>query len=852
MSFKVSIYSESIKGIAKSDVNTKKICKLIANYRYDISLLQLAEYIEKQYVWCPATFKGNRKCQDKLDSIQLFALDFDGGISYDDVVQRAEKFKLPVALSYETMSSVNFSRFRVVFACNQVITDKNLALLIQICLCSIYPEADTTSKDFSKLYFPGRNVIYNENKYFTVYDLLLSTLQYLDEYDNTNKSRKLKAIANKTKVVLRNNTFALIENPEIYNAGASLSSPTGTEIEDEIFKRIKNEDIRTITIYNNRVDVQKSSILLFSTDKSIIYSEKRDISLRVNLNNNCICKLLSDFMSGIRITHDEWFGLALNLIHIKGGKELLTRTFEKYSDRYGDIARKMEQISWAYRNNCKPQRCDNYCPYSDTCCHKSTMCYTLKNCNKEIISVDDNTEYTDIDTMRENIRYTLDMCLNNSGVNVIKAPTGAGKTYAYLNAVKKSCKQTIVAVPNSKLMYSVADTAKDMGIDYITTPIIDELLMSLNKETAENIRHHYMIGDDMAINALLRECDSPRAKEYLKTMDKIRSFKGQLVITTHARLLNMKEDYLRARNVIIDEDILTTMLQVNQISVNDICSLLNKNTQQMPVNPMVETRLKRIAGVQGYEMLDEFTYNIDECERAALNNRIDSRTWSSSIYHAIYSRCFYREKGSDTIYFLYKKELPDCSCTIFSATADKTLYEKIFGRRLYSFNDLGLLKYRGKLILHPDETYSRECFSSKPELLKNIRKKHANENIITFKALSEPGEIYLGASQGFNYLQGQDITVAGTFHRPEYVYKLFAMITGNSNTGDSLAVRRVSRNGYNFPFMTFSDELLRTIQLWMIESESEQAVGRARLVSNECTVNLYSNLPLRQCRIEKE
>ena len=169
MSFKVSIYSESIKGMAKSDVNTKKICRLIANHRYDISLLQLAEYIENQYVWCPATFKGNRKCQDELDSIQLFALDFDGGISYDDVIQRAEKFKLPVALSYETMSSVNFSRFRVVFACNQIITDKNMALLIQICLCSIYPEADTTSKDFSKLYFPGRNVTYNENKYFTVY-----------------------------------------------------------------------------------------------------------------------------------------------------------------------------------------------------------------------------------------------------------------------------------------------------------------------------------------------------------------------------------------------------------------------------------------------------------------------------------------------------------------------------------------------------------------------------------------------------------------------------------------------------------------------------------------------------------
>ena len=29
--------------------------------------------------------------------------------------------------------------------------------------------------------------------------------------------------------------------------------------------------------------------------------------------------------------------------------------------------------------------------------------------------------------------------------------------------------------------------------------------------------------------------------------------------------------------------------------------------------------------------------------------------------------------------------------------------------------------------------------------------------------------------------------IAGTFHRSEYVYKLFGMITGNSNTGDVLA-----------------------------------------------------------------
>jgi hypothetical protein len=32
----------------------------------------------------------------------------------------------------------------------------------------------------------------------------------------------------------------------------------------------------------------------------------------------------------------------------------------------------------------------------------------------------------------------------------------------------------------------------------------------------------------------------------------------------------------------------------------------------------------------------------------------------------------------------------------------------------------------------------------------------------------------------------------------------------------------------------------------MIESELEQAVGRARLLRENCTVDLYSNFPLRQ------
>ncbi len=49
--------------------------------------------------------------------------------------------------------------------------------------------------------------------------------------------------------------------------------------------------------------------------------------------------------------------------------------------------------------------------------------------------------------------------------------------------------------------------------------------------------------------------------------------------------------------------------------------------------------------------------------------------------------------------------------------------------------------------------------------------------------------------------------------------------------------------------MTYADEILRAIQFYMIESELEQAVGRARLLRCDCTVNLFSDFPLRQAEI---
>lgn len=66
---------------------------------------------------------------------------------------------------------------------------------------------------------------------------------------------------------------------------------------------------------------------------------------------------------------------------------------------------------------------------------------------------------------------------------------------------------------------------------------------------------------------------------------------------------------------------------------------------------------------------------------------------------------------------------------------------------------------------------------------------------------------------------------------------------------EEMTSQLVTYNGYRFWCMTFKDENLREINFWMIESELEQAVGRARLLRNQCKVILFSNFPLRQAKM---
>ena len=113
------------------------------------------------------------------------------------------------------------------------------------------------------------------------------------------------------------------------------------------------------------------------------------------------------------------------------------------------------------------------------------------------------------------------------------------------------------------------------------------------------------------------------------------------------------------------------------------------------------------------------------------------------------------------------------------------------------------------------------------------------------------GDMHFGNTEGLDYLKGKNIDVIGTPHQPDWIYKLFAYTIGLNFDLEAKTKPKqvVTHNDYRFHFTTFDDEKLRQIQFWMIESDLEQAVGRARLLRYNCVVNVYANFPLRQANL---
>ena len=158
----------------------------------------------------------------------------------------------------------------------------------------------------------------------------------------------------------------------------------------------------------------------------------------------------------------------------------------------------------------------------------------------------------------------------------------------------------------------------------------------------------------------------------------------------------------------------------------------------------------------------------------------------------------------------------------------------------------------GKLRLYPKYTCSRHALHEQNGIMEYLKSQIGDDVVITFKAFEDlfHTKYHYGAIEGLNCFEGKNISVIGLPNVDELVYKLYGMAAGVNVDQYHMRAMRVAYNGYDFQVNSFDNERLRAIQLWMLESLLEQAVGRARLLRFDCTVKVFTRFPIDQALIE--
>ncbi len=92
---------------------------------------------------------------------QLFALEFNGKTTFNEVSNRARQLNLPMLLAYRRfLSTEAHERFCVCFLLDAPVCTEEGAWAIRIMLRTIFPESDVSDVDLNKVYLGGNYSIF--------------------------------------------------------------------------------------------------------------------------------------------------------------------------------------------------------------------------------------------------------------------------------------------------------------------------------------------------------------------------------------------------------------------------------------------------------------------------------------------------------------------------------------------------------------------------------------------------------------------------------------------------------------------------------------------------------------------
>lgn len=830
-----------------------KISNRLSRYAVEIGMDELAVKVTKPLgrTWSGGTFTwGKPRNNETWMSQQVFALDFDGGISFTEVKQRCEEYGLDINFAYATFSSLHDERFRVVFVVPTEVRDVPLHRLIQTALLKIFPEADQSCRDVARLIAGGKDLIYQEPEaVLNIEKLIDSTCIHIMTVSGSNASRNLSSFCREVGINMVNGLpfMKFVDDQSVRTDYPCDEGPTQM---DEVRRN-------HVITYNNMIglDMNSSSTLVFSfaspslstnpldgAGEFVVHKdfEKRQLIRMVNwegLYERCL--LYKGFMDGkILLNHYQLFGLATNFLWLMGGR---TRFFQGLAKRQEYNVQKWEK-QWNYidKRNYKPKGYAHF--YSEA--EEEAQAINLVQAAKlhtGRIHVYEPLIYKTLPEAEAEFENVVNgiMDKDDDRIYVVRADTGLGKTEWYLS-LRGAC----VAVCTHKLKDEVVARFRAKGINAMASP---GLPGGLHPETAALLDRLYRVGAHKKASVYLwniRETDED-IENYFEQLEAIgRCGKDDVVVTTHERLLYLD---VRQDTIIIDEDILGTLLKQGSMEVEDlrrfVRSISEDDTFSMDHDCIEE--LYDLVSLAGDNVLYDMPHiSIDMSLR--VESLVVKKEIRSNVLGFLSATNFLKSHG--TVTYITRRELPvEKKIIILSASVNEKIYTKLFGNRLGGFYDVGRVVSVGKVVQYPQRSFSRHSLQENIDLINIGRNLAGNSPVITFKNAMHHFEnpvASFGATSGLDAYAGQDLVIFGTPHLHPTVYMLYGRALGMKADNTTMSYSQVRRNGYEFWFQTYSDPDLQELQFHMIEAELVQAVGRARVLRNNCTVTVLSSYPI--------
>ena len=756
-----------------------------------LTITEISEILTQpySYTWSPAIFNGYRSNSTWVEQ-QLYTLDFDGGIEPKEVIERFKEYGITPNLIYYTFSDMPEKRkFRVILFLDKVVNDKDLNIYLQKGLLRLFPEADQSCKDLSRIFFGG------------TYGEVLSS-----------------------KPIVLQKIFDCVSITE------SLRGPNTSK------KSIQTRSL-VYYIYTNTRDQIDFNTTDIGTPEYLKTLKKTIFDFNECSEN---VKIFKDFLNGKWLHHPELFGIATNLHWLNGGLKVMRSTMDKYNslgltkytqNNYNilDYVKKMEY---------KPQSLKKFSPYSED--HTYTNLITSVKDIRGHIEVPEKKDTITLQEGRSRFISVFNEVIekNDNKIYILKVPTGIGKTELLTTLSKPS----VLCFPTHDLLKEVSQRMK---VEHVSTPQIPRFA---DKTINRRIEHLYNIGLYKKVYQLLKiilkdntgkynEGDKKMSRNYLCDLEASLGSSKTILTTHHRSLITPLNENL----IIYDEDPLSSILEIKTMRISDLYQIERTRSIKDDVSTLLNYLQDTPCGLI-------HSNPVFDIKPDTLIDLISSSEISSNVIGFLNSTHFIKNKrNKDIVHYITRKDLPkDKTIVILSASVPVKFYEKLYGDRVESLN-LSNIEQKGKIIQHTSKSYSRVSLRRSKGHVKGLS---TDCPVITFKEFSDTFNddlnIYYGNCEGYDNLKGKNINVVGTPHLNNIVYLLYGSSMGIplSTMDNVMSYQKTEWNGYKFKFQTYDNPDLRDIQLSLIESELKQAVGRARTLTTDAEVNIYSNFPL--------